>query len=139
MASPFVGEIFTFANPDGTEVTLRGWGNQFEAVFETLDGFTVVTGDDGFYEYARLTDDGQTLVPSGTRVGEADPEALALPKHVRITQEATRVQTEAAQESMGAVPRWMERRQADQAARIAQPQEGLQPEGAPEGPGAAPP
>ena len=38
MPTPYVGEIFTFQNPDGSEVTLRGWGNQFTAVFETEDG-----------------------------------------------------------------------------------------------------
>lgn len=147
MPSPFVGEIFTFVNPDGSEVSLRGWGNQFEAVFETLDGYTVVQAEDGYYEYARLAGGGDTLVPSGRRVpsGTAAPEAeaesgaLDLPKHLRLTRQATRVHTEDAQSAMGTVPRWMQRRQEDLTRRIAQPPEGIAPEGAPEGPGGAPP
>ena len=120
MASPFVGAMFTFVNPDGSEVTLRGWGNEFEGVFETLD-------------------DGERLVPGGARVGEAESKALALPKHVRLTRAASRVHTEEAQAAIGCVPRWMERRQEDLVRRIARPSEGLAPEEAPEGPGGAPP
>ena len=41
MPTPYVGREFTFTNPDGTLVRVRGYGNQFAAVFETLDGFTV--------------------------------------------------------------------------------------------------
>ena len=41
MANPFDGEIFTFTQPDGTQFEVRGWGNQYSAVFETLDGYTV--------------------------------------------------------------------------------------------------
>lgn len=143
--SPFEGEIFTFLNPDDSEVTLRGWGNQFEAIFETLDGYSVVKGDDGYYEYATTGDEGE-LVPSGTRVGAADPETLALPKHARPTRDALRRQTEDAQAAMGAVPRWMQRRQEDRAQRIVHPPEGLPaedspdgPERLPDGPGGAPP
>lgn len=145
MPSPFEGEIFTFSNPDGTEVTLRGWGNQFEAVFETLDGYTVVQADDGYYEYAALSEGGEALIPNGTRVPssmsapEAEAAAMALPKHIRLTREATRAQAEDAQTAMGDVPRWMERRREDLGRRIAQPPEGVAPEGAPEGPGGAPP
>ena len=139
MPSPFVGEIFTFRNPDGSEVTLRGWGNQFEAVFETLDGYTVVQGDDGYYEYAKLAGAGAALIPSGTRVGAADPETLALPKHIRLTREATRLHADEARNAMGPAPRWMQRRNDDLALRNARPPESLAPGAAPDGPGGAPP
>ncbi|MET1088446.1 MAG: M6 family metalloprotease domain-containing protein [Arthrobacter sp.] len=139
MPSPFEGEIFTFQNPDESEVTLRGWGNQFEAVFETLDGYTVVQADDGYYEYAKLANAGEALVPSGTRVGGADPDTLELPKHVRVTREATRLRAGEAREAMGPVPRWMQRRQEDLARRTGRTPHGLAPDAAPEGPGGAPP
>ncbi|MBG6240039.1 M6 family metalloprotease-like protein [Mycetocola sp. CAN_C7] len=131
MPSPFIGEIFTFRNPDDSEVTLRGWGNQFEAVFETLDGYTVVPGSDGFYEYAYLADDGESLLPSGRRVDETDPESLSLPKHVRLTRDAARMHADGARSAMGPPPRWMQRRQQDRAARDVRPPEGLPP-GSPE-------
>ena len=38
MPAPFDGDIFRFTNPDGSEISVRGWGNQFHAVVETLDG-----------------------------------------------------------------------------------------------------
>ena len=42
MAVPFSGKSFDFTQPDGSTIQLRGWGNQYYAVFETLDGYTVV-------------------------------------------------------------------------------------------------
>jgi hypothetical protein len=41
MSFPFFGEEFTFTQPDGTRLAVRGWGDQHGAVFETLDGYTV--------------------------------------------------------------------------------------------------
>ncbi|MCU1572549.1 MAG: metalloprotease [Micrococcaceae bacterium] len=139
MPSPFVGELFTFSNPDDTEVTLRGWGNQFEAVFETLDGYTVVQGNDGYYEYATLAGGGEALLPSGTRVNAADPETLGLPKHLRLAREASRMQASNAKEAMGATPRWMQRRQENATRSNARPPQGLGPEASPDGPVGAPP
>ncbi len=131
MPTPYVGEIFTFQNPDGSEVTLHGWGNQFTAVFETEDGYTAVQAPDGYYEYAKPTEDGTKLEPSGTRIGDVDPAELALPQHVRLTPQVTHAQVEQAQAELGPIPRWMERRQDVQAQQIA----GI----ALEGPEAAPP
>ena len=79
MSVPFAGELFTFEEPDGSQIRLLGWGNQFEAVFETLDGYTVVNDPaTGFHHYARLSDDGTTLLPLGPRVGTAQPESLGV-------------------------------------------------------------
>ena len=84
MSVPFAGELFTFEEPDGSQIRLLGWGNQFEAVFETLDGYTVVNDPaTGFYHYARLSDDGTTLLPIGPRVGTAKPESPGEPQHLR--------------------------------------------------------
>ncbi len=38
MATPFLGNIFIFTQPDGSTLRVRGWGDQHYAVFETLDG-----------------------------------------------------------------------------------------------------
>ena len=83
MSVPFAGELFTFEEPDGSQVRLLGWGNQFEAVFETLDGYTVVNDPvTGFHHYARLSDDGTTLLPLGPRVGTAQPARAAIRNRV---------------------------------------------------------
>ena len=51
MATPFIGKRFTFTQPDGTKIQLRGWGDQHYAVFETPDGYTVTV----FPEEPRVT------------------------------------------------------------------------------------
>ncbi len=112
MPIPFSGKEFTFINPDGSEIRVRGWGNQFAAVFETLDGYTVVKDpDSGFYHYASLSTDKAALLPSGTRIGEKDPRLLHLPQHVRIGKGAAKSEARAAQDATGVRPRWEERRQ----------------------------
>ena len=69
MSMPFAGKTFTFTNPDGSTFEVRGWGDQYYAVFETLDGYTVVKDPaTGYYQYAVLSDDKNSLVPSGTRM-----------------------------------------------------------------------
>ena len=66
MPTPYAGREFTFTNPDGTQVRVRGYGNQFAAVFETLDGFTVAKDPQtGFYHYAHVSPDGTRLEPTG--------------------------------------------------------------------------
>ena len=50
MSMPFHGEVFTFTNPDGSTLQVRGYGDQHYAVFETLDGYSVVKDpDSGFF------------------------------------------------------------------------------------------
>ena len=40
-ATPFSGEIFSFTQPDGSSLAVRGWGDQHHALLETLAGYTV--------------------------------------------------------------------------------------------------
>ena len=74
MPMPFQQRELTFTNPDGTEIQVRGSGDQFHAVFETLDGYTVTKDPaTGFYQYARLSDGGDELLPTGVNVNGAVP------------------------------------------------------------------
>lgn len=112
MPKPFVGEEFSFANPDGSEIRVRGWGNQFEAVFETLDGFTVIEDPaSGYFHYATVSDDGADLVATETRVGVADPSALGLRRHLRRDGAAARAAAQALRDEPGVRPRWEVRRE----------------------------
>lgn len=116
MPVPYLGQEFTFYNPDGSTVSVRGWGNQFAAVFEALDGYTVVKDpESGFLEYAVLSPDKQSLVPTGTRAGSDAPERLGLPQHLRVTRAATRAQAEARHDA-GPRRRWEQRRAERKAA-----------------------
>jgi M6 family metalloprotease-like protein len=111
MSQAFKGQRFVFRQPDDSEIEVVGWGNQFEAVFETIDGYTVVVNPaTGFYEYATLSADGTTLLPSGTVV-TAQSTFAGNPAHVRTTRDASRLRARAAHDSDGTVRRWEQRLQ----------------------------
>ena len=112
MPVPFAGKEFTFTNPDGSEIRVRGWGNQYHAVFETLDGYTVVKDPvSGIFHYADLSKDKDSLVPSGTKVGQKDPQSLSLPQHIRIRKDSAKIKAKSAQDKAGVRFRWEERRE----------------------------
>lgn len=108
MSHPFFGQEFSFTQPDGTQLRVRGWGNQHRARFETLDGFTVIKNpSSGFYEFATTSPDGERLVPTGAKPGSDDPTTLGLAASLRASREV--VLTEA--ETAGGLrkPRWQTR------------------------------
>ncbi len=90
-AAPFDDQI-DFRQPDGTMIRLHGWGDEFHAVFETQDGFTVVFDQvRQAYCYARQDKSGQ-LVSLGVLVHQADPVGLGLKPHERMSFEARKQQ-----------------------------------------------
>jgi M6 family metalloprotease-like protein len=137
MPVQYIGEEFIFHNPDGTEIKVRGWGSQFAAVFETMDGFTIAKDPQtGFFHYATLSPDGTALEPTGPRVNEATPEQLPMTRHLRVTAEAARAQARAAQDATGVRPRWQIRRE-ERRQRRARAAPGSEGEPSEEGPQAA--
>ena len=91
-AAPFAEEI-QFTQPDGTQIVLRGHGDEFYAVFESLDGYTVVFNHQTrAYDYANLSADGNQLVSTGLAVGRGNPAGLGLRPHLRINPAARRQQ-----------------------------------------------
>ena len=91
MASPFVDKTFSFTQPDGTKIEVRGWGDQHYAVFETLDGYTVVKNPStGFFEIAQVSSDLTMLEPAPCPQGNMDGAVADVPRGVRIDREAAR-------------------------------------------------
>lgn len=87
-AAPFDQPI-DFTQPDGARIELRGWGDEFHALFETRGtGFTVVF-DPALraYCFARLAADG-SLASTGVQVQHGDPVALGLTPGLRMSAEA---------------------------------------------------
>src|SRR5215470_17337202 len=81
-AAPFRNLQVPFTQPDGTKIKVIGSGDEFYAVFETADGFTVAFDETlKAYCFAKLAADG-TLVSSGEQVHLADAAALGLVPHV---------------------------------------------------------
>lgn len=91
-AAPFETTV-GFTQPDGAVIELRGKGDDFYAVFETLDGYTV-TFDPATkaYYYAGVSADGESLLRSALTVGVGDPAQLGLAKHLRISRDAVAAQ-----------------------------------------------
>lgn len=88
MSMPFSGRLFTFTQPDGTPVQLRGWGDQNYATFETTDGYTVTKNPvTGFYEVARLSADGNALEPAPGPGGPMDGTGAGVPRGVRVSRQ----------------------------------------------------
>jgi len=70
-AAPFA-ETISFTQPDGTTIQLWGEGNEFYAIFETLDATrSCFDPASGAYQYARLSDDGSELIPVEPRQARA--------------------------------------------------------------------
>jgi M6 family metalloprotease-like protein len=110
LGAPFAKK-FNYTQPDGQRIQLWGEGTEFHAVFESLDGFTVVFDPASkTYFYARLSDDQSRLVSTGVMVGSGNAADLGLQQHLRISPEAAqKAATERYTEwdtGMGVSERW---------------------------------
>jgi M6 family metalloprotease-like protein len=92
--APFARKV-SFTRPDGSLLELWGQGDEFQAVFESLDGYTVFFDPNALdYYYATLSAGGTELVSSGIAVGQGDPALLGLPKHLRLRPEIARARAQ---------------------------------------------
>ena len=110
MSMPFRRRLFTFTQPDGTQIELLGSGDQNYATFETLDGYTVTKDPaTGYYEVARVSTDGNRLEPAAGPGGRMDGAGAGVPRGVRVSrQRAATIARESALRSEGT--RWQQRR-----------------------------
>ncbi len=81
LAAPF-SKYIQFTQPDNEQITLRGEGDEFHAVFETMAGYTVVFDpQQQAYFYATRSADGH-LLSTGVYAHKQAPPSLA--RHIRI-------------------------------------------------------
>jgi M6 family metalloprotease-like protein/uncharacterized repeat protein (TIGR01451 family) len=91
-AAPF-DKLINFQQPDGTVIVLHGRGDDFSAVFETTNGYTVVFDQAvKAYCFARQSEDTGELVSLGAQAHLANPAALGLAQHVRMSAAARKAQ-----------------------------------------------
>jgi M6 family metalloprotease-like protein len=107
-AAPF-SKYFQFTQPDQTQLTLWGEGDEFHAVFETTTGYTVVFDPQSqAYFYAERSVDGKTLQSTGVLAHHPAPQGLAL--HLRIDPDAVAAAAKIRQkqwdEDTGSSRRW---------------------------------
>lgn len=87
LAAPHNGDIFTLHQADGTTLQLKGYGDDFHGVFESMDGYAVIKDNSrGGFCYASLSADGNDLVSTGVLLGKTKPAGLQ--KHLRLNQAA---------------------------------------------------
>src|SRR5688572_15093504 len=93
MAMRFQNKRFTFTQPDGSKIEVRGTGDQHYAVFENLDGFTVVENPTtGFWEIAQVSADGTRLEPAGVAASNVAAARATVAPGVRLNRAAARAQ-----------------------------------------------
>ena len=86
--APMNGRASTFTQPDGTQISLRFYGDEFYARTETAEGYTVVFDPvTKSYAYASLSADGRTLVATEMKVGSGNPQTLGVAKRLDIHPE----------------------------------------------------
>ncbi len=131
-AAPFAKRI-AFRQPDGTQIHLWGQGDEFYAVFETLDGYTVVF-DQGqkAYCYATTSAAGGQLVSTGVQAHRATGPSLGLPAHLRANLEVVAQQVSARYTAWDATVRVSQRWAAlKAAAQAAAEKDSFSPPGSP--------
>jgi len=95
LAAPFEKTI-EFTQPDGHSITLTGKGDEFYAVFETLDGYTVLfDAASRAYVYAALSADGSRLEGTEWVVGRDNPAKRGLARHLRESPAVVRARAAA--------------------------------------------
>jgi M6 family metalloprotease-like protein/uncharacterized repeat protein (TIGR01451 family) len=89
-AAPF-DKTFDFTQPGGSVITLHGRGDEFSAVFETTNGYTVVFDQASqAYCYAQQSEATGQLQSLGVQAQSAVPSGLA--KHERMSAAARKQQ-----------------------------------------------
>jgi M6 family metalloprotease-like protein len=122
MSVPYFGKQFTFTQPDGIPLQVVGYGDQHFAVFQTLDGYTVVEDPaTHFYHHASLSPDGTDLMPLGVIAGRAPVAALGLEPGLRPTAETARAKAYTIPGLPVGRNRWRQRYEEAQRARLAPP------------------
>lgn len=87
-AAPVWGKKYNISQPSGDVVQVRIWGDEFYQIVESLDGYTLIRDPNtGIISYAQLSTDGKELISTGYAIGEIDPAALGLVKHIRPGKE----------------------------------------------------
>jgi M6 family metalloprotease-like protein len=111
MSMPYSGKQFTFFQPDGTPLWVKGWGNQYYAVFEALNGYTLVKNPvTGFYVYAKDNLAGEDLLPSNAIPRIHKPQHYGLIPGVRAKRGPANNHTTARAALMPGKRRWEQRR-----------------------------
>jgi len=106
------GKAASYRQPDGTTVKVRVFGDEFFAVAETFEGYTVVYDKDKVLTYGNLSADGKTIVSTGIRASNepdhAKLQTLGIKKNIRLNPQGRKA----------AVDKGLQRMRADRKGRV---------------------
>jgi hypothetical protein len=100
-AAPSFGEEMSVRQPDGTEVTVKAWGDEFYMRLECVNGYTLTHDADRWLVYAKLSDDGNEFVSTEIRYTANSTPPIDVPKGLRINESAVREIRRRAMEESG--------------------------------------
>ncbi|RWD95013.1 M6 family metalloprotease domain-containing protein [Mesorhizobium sp.] len=127
MSMPFVDQKFTFTQPDGTKIKVRGTGNQHQATFTTLDGYTVLQDPvSGFFHYAEEAGTPHPQ-PTGIPTGAVKPRVLGLSAGVKPQPAPSGVIPFVSPGLPRSPSRWQKRREEHRAQLLAALANGIAP------------
>lgn len=82
----------TVSQPDGSVLNLLASGDEFSNRLHDSENFTIIQGNDGWYYYG--VREGDSVVPSGIKAGEADPASAGVVKNAKISEKLYRAKVE---------------------------------------------
>ena len=99
LAAPVFGKIFDLLQPDGTNVAVKIWGDEFYQVVESLDGYTLIR-DPKTQQicFAVLSKNGNELLSTGISASAALNSRISIAKHIRINKASLRAKDRAARQ-----------------------------------------
>lgn len=86
-AAPIKGKQYLLRQPDGTQVQVKVWGDEYYQRVESLDGYTLVRDTKGWINYAQLSKDGSELLSTGIVYKGKDTTIATLKKGLEISKE----------------------------------------------------
>ncbi len=106
------GKAVLYRQPDGTTVRVRVFGDEFYAVAETEEGYTVVYDNDKVLRFGALSANGKSIVPTKIRAtnkpDHAGLQASGIKKNTRLSPEGRKE----------AVVKGLQRMRADSKGRV---------------------
>lgn len=76
---------------DGSQISIVAYGDMYVSYTETIDGYTIVRNNEGIYEYAELTRDGN-LKADGTKANDPEYREEKELKHLEKKEKHLRFQ-----------------------------------------------
>jgi M6 family metalloprotease-like protein len=100
-AAPYNGDEFEFSQPDGSSVAVLLFGDEFHIDAESPDGYTLIRDKDGWICYAKLSDDRNEYVSTGSRYTGKSIAPGSVKKKIRINSNSLREKRQRKKEALG--------------------------------------